>query len=192
MQELEGEFEKVKDEKAIQTRLLRSQQTRVEYETAVDQTDGNAGSSAMPEEEVAIDPYDLLEPVDILSKLPNDFYELCEAKKWQERKESLEKLQELLEKNPKLVPGDYADLVRQLKKMIGKDTNIMVVTLSTKCLALLATALRKSFHPYANSCISVIIEKFKEKKQNVVIALREAIDAIIIAVNLKFLIHYLI
>jgi cytoskeleton-associated protein 5 len=137
----------------------------------------------MPEEEVAIDPYDLLEPVDILSKLPNDFYELCEAKKWQERKESLEKLQELLEKNPKLVPGDYGDLVRQLKKMIGKDTNIVVVALSTKCLALLATSLRKSFHPYANSCISVIIEKFKEKKQNVVIALREAIDAIIIAVN---------
>jgi len=177
----------VKDEKAIQTRLLRSQQVRVAQEAGVDEVDGNVASSAMPEEDVAIDPYDLMEPVDILSKLPNDFYELCEAKKWQERKEAIEKLQELLDKNPKLVPGDYADLVRQLKKMIAKDTNIIVVTLSTKCLASLATALRKSFHPYANACISVIIEKFKEKKQTVVQALREAIDAIIVAV-IKYLI----
>ena len=147
----------------------------------MDQPDGNTVSVAAVEE-APIDPYELLEPVDILSKIPNDFYDLCEAKKWQERKEALEKLQEIIEKNPRIVPGDYADLVRQLKKMLQKDTNIIVVTIATKCLAGLATALRKSFHSYANSCISIIIEKFKEKKQTVVQALREAIDAIIVAV----------
>ena len=186
LQELEQEFIKIKDERAFQTRLLRSQQTRTAEEVAADQTDGNAGSVAVAEEE-AIDPYELMEAVDILSKIPNDFYELCEAKKWQERKEALEKLLELLEKNPRITPGDYADLVRQLKKMIGKDINIIVVTIATKCLAALATALRKSFHSYANSCISIIIEKFKEKKQTVVMALREAIDAIIVSVILNYL-----
>ena len=52
-----------------------------------------------------IDPYELLEPVDILSKLPKDFYEKLEAKKWQERKEAVDSL-ELLLQTPKLESGD--------------------------------------------------------------------------------------
>ena len=63
-----------------------------------------------------VDPYEFLEPVDILSKLPKDFYEKIEAKKWQERKEALEVLESLV-KNPKLENGDYGDVVRALKKV---------------------------------------------------------------------------
>ena len=63
-----------------------------------------------------IDPYELLEPVDILSKLPKDFYEKLEAKKWQERKEAVDSL-ELLLQTPKLESGDYGDVVRALKKV---------------------------------------------------------------------------
>lgn len=63
-----------------------------------------------------VDPYELLEPVDILAKLPKDFYEKLEAKKWQERKEAMDELDKLLQ-NPKLESGDYADLVRALKKV---------------------------------------------------------------------------
>lgn len=58
----------------------------------------------------------MLEPIDILSKLPKDFYEKLEAKKWQERKEALEALDALV-KHPKLENGDYGDLVRALKKV---------------------------------------------------------------------------
>jgi hypothetical protein len=43
---------------------------------------------------------------------------LQEAKKWQERKEALEAV-EVLVKNPKLEAGDYADLVKALKKVMG-------------------------------------------------------------------------
>lgn len=64
-----------------------------------------------------VDPYDLLDPVEILSKLPKDFYEKLEAKKWTERKEALDSLDNLLKNAPKLEPGDYADLVRALKKV---------------------------------------------------------------------------
>lgn len=64
-----------------------------------------------------MDPYDLLDPVEILSKLPKDFYDKLEAKKWQERKEALDALENLLKTAPRLEPGDYADLVRALKKV---------------------------------------------------------------------------
>ncbi|PKU35108.1 cytoskeleton-associated protein 5 [Limosa lapponica baueri] len=95
-----------------------------------------------------VDAYELLEAVEILSKLPKDFYEKIEAKKWQERKEALEAV-EVLVKNPKLESGDYADLVKVLKKVVGKDTNVMLVALAAKCLAGLATGLRKKFGQYA-------------------------------------------
>lgn len=64
-----------------------------------------------------IDPYDLLDPVDILSKLPKNFYEKLEEKKWQERKEAMDGLEKLLTDSPKLEAGDYGDLVRALKKV---------------------------------------------------------------------------
>lgn len=72
----------------------------------------------MDEEDGApdVDPYDLLEPVDILSKLPKDFYEKLEASKWQERKEAVDSL-ELLLQTPKLESGDYGEVVRALKKV---------------------------------------------------------------------------
>lgn len=57
-----------------------------------------------------------MEPVDILSQLPKDFYDKVEAKKWQERKEAMEVLETLVA-NPKLQTGDYGDLVRALKKV---------------------------------------------------------------------------
>lgn len=65
-----------------------------------------------------MDPFDLLDPVEILSKLPKDFYDKLEQKKWQERKEALDALDNLLKSAPRLEPGDYADLVRALKKVI--------------------------------------------------------------------------
>lgn len=64
----------------------------------------------------SVDPYDLSDPVDILSKLPNQFYEQLESKKWQDRKGVLESLEALLQ-TPKLQNGDYGDLVRALKKV---------------------------------------------------------------------------
>jgi cytoskeleton-associated protein 5 len=127
---------------------------------------------------------DLIDPVDVLSKLPKDFFEKLEAKKWQERKEALDALEPLVQ-NPKLQSGDYGELVRALKKVITKDTNVVLVALAGKCLALLAKGLAKKFQPYAVSCVGGILEKFKEKKANVVQALREAIDAIYPATNLE-------
>lgn len=68
-------------------------------------------------------------------------------------------------------------------QIISKDTNVLVVALAGKCLAGLAIGLKKRFHPYATACLSSILEKFREKKQNVVQALREAADAIFLSVS---------
>lgn len=51
-----------------------------------------------------------------------------EAKKWQERKEALEAV-ELLVKNPKLESGDYADLVKVLKKVINKTQSAHTISI---------------------------------------------------------------
>ncbi|XP_059481984.1 protein mini spindles isoform X2 [Neocloeon triangulifer] len=176
--ELEAEFEKVAGEKVVPTRYLRSQQQKQQV-AAVEEGEGDEVDAEEEDEAAApaIDPLELIDPVDILSKLPKDFYEKLEAKKWQERKEAMDELEKLVQ-NPKLEGGDYGELVRALKKIIQKDSNVMIVALAGKCVAGLANGLKKKFQPYASACVSCILEKFKEKKQNVVTAMREAIDAV--------------
>lgn len=68
-----------------------------------------------------IDFYFLIFPPSFCST-SDSFCVLQEAKKWQERKEALEAV-EVLVKNPKLEAGDYADLVKALKKVSGKSVN---------------------------------------------------------------------
>ena len=58
----------------------------------------------------------------------------------------------------------------------------MVVALAAKCIGLLATGLRKKFTQYSPMITPPILEKFKEKKVNVVAVLREAIDAVFLTV----------
>ncbi|XP_029935626.1 cytoskeleton-associated protein 5-like [Myripristis murdjan] len=187
LKELEEEWAKVPSGAPRQSRFLRSQQDlRAKYEQQQQQAESEVDPADDESEEMAqqVDPYELLEPVEILSKMPKDFYEKTEAKKWQERKEALEAL-DALTKNPKLEAGDYGDLVRALKKVIGKDTNVMLVSLAAKCLAGLASGLRKKFGTYAGHVVPTILEKFKEKKAQVVQALAEAIDAVFLTTTLQ-------
>uniref|UniRef100_A0A672ZHC7 TOG domain-containing protein n=1 Tax=Sphaeramia orbicularis TaxID=375764 RepID=A0A672ZHC7_9TELE len=184
LKELEEEWVKLPSGPPKQSRFLRSQQ---DLKAKFEQQQAQGGDQSDDEEEgaaPAVDPYELLEAVEILSKMPKDFYEKIEAKKWQERKEALEAL-EVLTKNPKIENGDYGDLVRALKKVVGKDANVMLVSLAAKCLAGLATGLRKKFGTYAGHVVPTILEKFKEKKPQVVQALQEAIDAIFLTTTLQ-------
>uniref|UniRef100_A0A6M2DFG6 Putative microtubule-associated protein n=1 Tax=Xenopsylla cheopis TaxID=163159 RepID=A0A6M2DFG6_XENCH len=179
--ELEAEFAKAAAAgPPAPTRLLRSQQKR----QAEQQAAGAGGAGDCEEEtdgesaqEASVDPYDLLDPVDILSQIPKDFYEKLESKKWQERRESLDTLDGLLTNAPKLAAGDYGELVKALKHVLAKDTNVLLVATAGKCLGSMAKGLKNGFTPYALAILGVILEKFKEKKQNVVVAIRDAADA---------------
>ena len=90
-----------------------------------------------------VDPYDLLDPVDILLKLPIDFQEKLESKKWQERKEALEALQGLLAANPKLIASDYHEIMNDLKKVLAKDANIVVAVIATKYVFVLPVVFER-------------------------------------------------
>ncbi|XP_019733715.1 cytoskeleton-associated protein 5 [Hippocampus comes] len=185
LKELEEEWVKLPTSPPKQSRFLRSQQ---DLKAKFQQQQAQGEESGEEEEDtvVAVDPYELMEAVDILSQLPKDFYDKIEAKKWQERKEALEAV-ESLSKNPKLESGDYGDLARALKKVVGKDANVMLVSMAAKCLAGLASGLRKKFGTYAGQVVPTILEKFKEKKLQVVQALQEAIDAIFLTTTLQSL-----
>jgi len=104
--------------KVVPKRYIRSQQQR-QQAAEVEEVEGDEADGEEDDGDAApaVDPYELLDPVDILSKLPKDFYEKLEAKKWQERKEAMDELEKLLQ-NPKLEGGDYGELVRALKKVI--------------------------------------------------------------------------
>ncbi|CAK8693087.1 unnamed protein product [Clavelina lepadiformis] len=185
LKELEEEWEKVgTGGQASQTRFMRSQQDlREKMEAKVAEASGEGPATV--EEPTTVDPYDILEPVEILSKLPKNFYEQIEEKKWQERKLALESAEKLCVENLKLVSGDYADLVKALKKVLSKDTNIMLVTIAIKCIGGLAKGLRKKFQPYAIVCLEGMFERFKEKKVTVINPLQEATDAIYSTTNLQ-------
>lgn len=60
----------------------------------------------------------MLDPVDVLSKLPANFNEQLESKKWNERKEPLDNLADMIDKNPKLDPkANYGEIVATLKNV---------------------------------------------------------------------------
>ncbi|CAJ0916923.1 unnamed protein product [Ranitomeya imitator] len=129
LKELEEEWVKMPLSAPKQTRFLRSQQdlkAKFEQQQASGDAEGEEG-----EDEVVpqVDAYELLEAIEILAKLPKDFYDKIEAKKWQERKEALEAV-EILVKNPKLEAGDYGDLVRALKKVNGVASSYLNLTTS--------------------------------------------------------------
>uniref|UniRef100_F6XPY6 Cytoskeleton-associated protein 5 n=1 Tax=Xenopus tropicalis TaxID=8364 RepID=F6XPY6_XENTR len=185
LKELEEEWVKLPQSAPKQSRFLRSQQDLKAKFEQQQQAGGDDGGDEGEEEVVPqVDAYELLEAVEILSKLPKDFYDKIEAKKWQERKEALEAVEALV-KNPKIEAGDFADLVKALKKIVGKDTNVMLVALAAKCIAGLAAGLRKKFGSYAGHIVPTILEKFKEKKPQVVQALQEAIDAVFLTTTLQ-------
>ncbi|CAI8010225.1 Cytoskeleton-associated protein 5 [Geodia barretti] len=174
MKELDDEWGKMSGGPALPNRRLRSQQ-----ETAAVVSAGGGGGGAdsggdvggaVGEASDAIDPYDLLDPVDADTK-------------WKERKEVLE-LVLPLSQSPKITPGDFTELLKALKKVITKDSNVMVVAVAGNIVAGLATGLRKAFQSHAPFVLAGIFEKFKEKKQMVVVALRDAADAAYLSTTL--------
>jgi hypothetical protein len=72
---------------------------------------------------------------------------LQEAKKWQERKEALEAV-EVLVKNPKLEAGDYADLVKALKKVNKSFSFGNLTTAQTIEFFLISNSVIFSYHKY--------------------------------------------
>ena len=106
---------------------------------------------------------ELAEEVDLLKKYGPEFEEkIPEMKKWNEKKEMLDGL--FNDANvPKIMPGNYINLLTIIKKMVG-DTNPAVSQAAVKAIGAIAKGLRKNFESYVKDLMPVLIQKFKEKR----------------------------
>ncbi|KRZ48785.1 Cytoskeleton-associated protein 5 [Trichinella nativa] len=187
LHELEAEFAKFGSEVPLPTRYLRSQ-VQAAVSSNVVACESSEPVAAVVREEV--DAWEFLDPVNVVAKLPSNFFDQLKSSKWLERKEILDMLATLIKANPRLDPSaQYGDIVSELKNIINKDSNVNVVIVAGKCLAGLALGLRKKFAQFATMCIPVVLGKFKEKKATVVGAMVEAIDAIAKTVSLDSIVE---
>ncbi|KAG2440105.1 hypothetical protein HXX76_004219 [Chlamydomonas incerta] len=163
-------------------RLTRKQQAKAadvqeQAPAAAAGGDGAAGGVAPMEEDMpeAADPYDYAEPKKVAQELTSaNFFAKLEEKKWTERRDAVLFLKGLAD-TPRIAPGDFGDVMRELKKLISKDSNVVVVAESINCVGLLAKGLRKEFASWARNLASALLEKFKEKNTNVGIAVTTAL-----------------
>jgi len=124
MQELQVEFEKLDEsgtDKPRPTRFLRSQQDLREKYAQIDQAATTDVGPTTDEMNIVmqedLDPFELIEPVNILERLPKEFYQKIESKQRKDRKEVLDDLLNLLTQHPRSTPEtDYNEFIKGLKK----------------------------------------------------------------------------
>jgi hypothetical protein len=133
-------------------------------------------------ESTEITAFDLAEPVDVLSKVSPDFLEKVSATQWKERKDVLDELYAAANV-PKIKDDNFNDIVMGLAKCM-KDANVMVVISAAQCIKALADGLKAAFSRYKGTLLQPILERLKERKQNVVDALASALDGIFFSVNI--------
>ncbi len=123
-----------------------------------------------------MDAYDLVEASDVLNSLGKDFYKQLVDPKWTIRKGALQHLKSLASQ-PRLAPGDYGELLRELKKIVTKDSNVVCQAETIGCYGALAKGLRKDFATPARQLAGVLLDKLKEKNAGVTAACKDALDA---------------
>ncbi|KAI8910955.1 armadillo-type protein [Gorgonomyces haynaldii] len=176
LKELNAVFETIAPEKPVATR------SKQESQPATKPSSPSSVTTAA-EPEPVISAYDLADPVAILDKIPKSFFSDMQSTAWKERKEALENLLTIVS-HPKLEDGRYNDLVNILAKKLA-DPNIIVAVLAANCLEKLALGLRKAFGQYRPVVIPPCLERMKEKKTNVIDALRAVLDATFAVVTIQ-------
>ncbi|KAM3718376.1 Zygote defective protein [Dirofilaria immitis] len=122
-------------------------------------------SDDLVQSDAGINSWELLTETKISDKIPHDIQTRLASKKWNDRKEILEILYSILEKNPRLCPDeDHSELIGSLCKMLEKDVNINVAAAAARCITGFANGLRYRFATFVPKIYVSIFEKFKEKK----------------------------
>ena len=180
--------------KSKQKRFFKSQQA--EREAAQAQSEDEAEEDDNDEDEVEVDAWEFAEEVNFLAELGKarfgedkiDAGAAMASKKWKERGEALDKMALILmlEKgNPiKLASGEYQSVMTDLKTLIKKDTNVLLIIKAFKIVKRMAEAMRESFKNFGPLILQEVLARFKEKKVTVLEAAREAADAV--AKTIKF------
>ncbi|GMR36178.1 hypothetical protein PMAYCL1PPCAC_06373 [Pristionchus mayeri] len=144
------------------------------------------GDGAATAATAAIDPWTLIEPVELSTVIDKNFGTQMAEKKWQERKEALDALEKVLLEKKRLQPStENSAVVSLLNKTLEKDVNINVAAGAAACLSLMAAALRTDFKAYAPKVVSTCFDKFKEKKSVVREKVIECVDAVATTVSFE-------
>lgn len=104
-----------------------------------------------------------------------------ESTKWSERKEALEGLIQIVQKNPRLSTATmtiYGELMDNLRKILKTDSNAAVVMAALKVVTLVADGLREKFSCFVSMIIPHVLEKSKDKKQPMRDLVGSALDSI--------------
>ncbi len=161
----------------VDTSNVRPRRSPKQSESPVEVSESTQFEPQQVEESTpVIDSYELAEPLKILDRIPGTFEEMIESAKWKDRKEALDELATLL-KTPRLEDGHYGPLVQTLSKKLA-DANILVVISAANCITALSNGLRKGFMQYRIEVIPALLERCKEKKANVLEALRTSLDTL--------------
>ncbi|KRZ17114.1 Cytoskeleton-associated protein 5, partial [Trichinella zimbabwensis] len=118
LNELEAEFSKFGNEVPLPTRYFRSQVQATVSNDVVACESSEPVATVVREE---VDAWEFLDPVNVVAKLPSNFFDQLKSSKWLERKEILDMLATLIKANPRLDPSaQYGDIVSELKNAIGE------------------------------------------------------------------------
>ncbi|GMT13277.1 hypothetical protein PFISCL1PPCAC_4574, partial [Pristionchus fissidentatus] len=140
--------------------------------------EGGAAASGSAAAAANLDPWTLLDAVELEAVMDKNFTTQLAQKKWQDRKEALEGLEKVLVEKKRLQPSaELGSIVAMINKVLEKDVNITVTAAAAACLSLMAAALRADFAAYAPKMIAVCFDKFKEKKTAVREKVIECVDA---------------
>lgn len=131
------------------------------------------------EESAPPDPRSLHDPVDITSKIPSEFHTDIASSKWKERKATLDALLEAVNNTPRIIDTDsIGEVAKALAKRMS-DANIMCVITASNIVEGLSRGVGNGFgSKYRSILVPSMLERFKERKQNVVDAIGAGLDAL--------------
>jgi hypothetical protein len=139
---------------------------------------GAAGGGAAGEEEEEGGADSEAPPVDVLALVPGDLAaRLLAPGRWQDKRELLDMLVAAAEA-PAIAPGDYSELVRALRVLLG-DSMVLLVQSSIRALGLLGAGLGAGFRAEACALASPLLDKLKDKNRGVVEATHRTLDLLI-------------
>lgn len=107
-----------------------------------------------------------------------DILIMMENKQWDERKEAVDELYNRINSNTTINGVNYGKMIKRLRVLILEDTNVVLVSKAIKCVSVLAKSQNKEFRQHVPLMMTLLLEKFKDKKSTIIDSTRAAIDAI--------------
>jgi len=176
----QDELEKFFSENPTQTsKPLRS--------AAADPQAGSSGdTTAMQEEtnEPEIDPYDIMDPVDIFKRFNEAWCDkVLEQPKWSDKKALLEDLLKEASTTVKIANTPHQHMAAMGKRILN-DSNITVMVTGIKVYAALAKGLRRNFSMTCKITVPVLLSKLKDKRAQTIEETCKALDNFLYCITL--------